>query len=224
MRQSYFGFTAAAAIAVMSAACGSQEGQVIENFFRAVQAKDTQTISSFSVAQFDKTVKSWKVKEIGQEQRSAAPLAGLAAALKAADDAVAENKKNASAYFNAHPLEVDKVKPLVDAGSAVPANLKQTADDWKKFNDDDKALKVKAAEAKIAYDREKRLVEMSTGQKGAEADALTGDLVTKTATVEVESEGDVKTYSIQIRKYEVSAPGQTVKVMSRWLIQTITPQ
>jgi hypothetical protein len=224
MKQSYLGFTAAAVIAVLTAACGSQEGQVIENFFRAVQAKDTQTMSSFSTVQFDKPVKSWKVKEVGAETKVTAPLPGLAAGLKAADEAVAENKKNASAYFNAHPLEVDKVKPLVEAGSPVPANLKSTADDWKKFNDADRDLKIKAAEAKVAYDRERRLVEMSTGQKGAEADALTGDLLTKTATVEVDSDGEVKTYAIQIRKYDVTAPGQSTKVMSRWLIQAITPQ
>jgi hypothetical protein len=64
---------------------------------------------------------------------------------------------------------------------------------------------------------------MSTGSSG-DADALSGDVVTKVAQVEIESGGDVKTYAIQLRKYDVAPPGQTAKVMSRWLIQSITPQ
>ena len=222
MKQSYAG-SIAVAVAAFTIACGNQETQVIENFFRAVKAKDNQTVTSFSMVQFDQEVKTWKVKNVGEEQRTPAPLASLAIALKAADEAAAQNKKDAGAYFNAHPLEVDKVKPLVESGGAIPKNLQQTAEDWKRFNDADKELKSKAAEAKQAYEREKRLVTMSTGQAG-EADALVGDLIIKTATVEVETGGDVKTYAIQLRKYDVAPAGQTAKVMSRWLIQSITPQ
>lgn len=223
MKNFYVAFTAAAALAAFTTACGNQETQVIENFFRAIQAKDNQTVSSFSMVHFDQEVKSWKVKSVGEEQRVPAPLASLAKALKEADEAVAENKKDASGYFNAHPLEVDKVKPLVESGGKVPANLQKTAEDWKRFTDLDRERKDKAAAAKQAYEREKRLVTMSTGQAGA-ADSLAGDLITKTASVEIESGGDVKLYSIQLRKYDVAPAGQTAKVMSRWLIQSITPQ
>ena len=223
MKNFYVAFTAAAALAAFTTACGNQETQVIENFFRAIQAKDNQTVSSFSMVHFDQEVKSWKVKSVGEEQRVPAPLASLAKTLKEADEAVAENKKDASGYFNAHPLEVDKVKPLVESGGKVPANLQKTADDWKRFTDLDRERKDKAAAAKQAYEREKRLVTMSTGQAGA-ADSLAGDLITKTASVEIEAGGDVKLYSIQLRKYDVAPAGQTAKVMSRWLIQSITPQ
>ena len=223
MKNSYIGYTAAAAFAALTIACGNQETQVIENFFRAVQAKDTGTMSSFAVVQFDGEVKSWKVKSVGEEQRSPAPLASLAKALKDADEAAAQNKKDASAYFNAHPLEVDKVKPLVEGGGKIPANLQKTADDWKKFSDLDHDLKEKAANAKQAYEREKRLVTMSTGSAG-NPDSLAGDVVTKTAVVEIESGGDVKPYGIQLRKYEIAPGGQGAKVMSRWLIYSITKQ
>ena len=60
--------------------------------------------------------------------------------------------------------------------------------------------------------------------KPGDADALAGDLVTKTANVEVETGGGVKSYAIQLRKYDVAPKGQGTKVMSRWLIQSITPQ
>jgi hypothetical protein len=223
MKKSYVGLTALAALAALTIACASPEANVIESFFRATQAKDSQTVSSFSIVPFEQEVKSWKVKSVSEQQRTPAPLGSLAKALKAADDAVATNKKDAGAYFNAHPLEVDKVKPLVEAGKPVPANLQKTADDWKKFNDADRDLREKAAAAKGAYDREKRLVGMSTGQTGT-ADTLAGDLVISTASVEVNAGGEVKTYTIQLRKYDVAPGGQGNKVMSRWLIQSITPQ
>ncbi len=223
MKNSYIGFTAAAAFAALTIACGNQETQVIENFFRAVQAKDTGTLSSFAVVQFEGDVKRWKVKNVGAEERTPAPLANLAKALKEAEEAAAQNKKDASAYFNAHPLEVDKVKPLVESGGKIPANLQKTADDWKKFSDLDHDLKEKAGNAKQAYEREKRLVTMSTGSAG-NPDTLAGDVVSKTATVEVETGGDVKSFAIQLRKYDVAPAGQTAKLMSRWLIYSITKQ
>ena len=223
MKMSNFGFIAASALSAFTIACGSQEANVIDSYFRATQAKDTQTVSSFSVVPFEGEVKSWKVKNVGEEQRSPAPLPGLAKALKEADQAVADNKKEASAYFNAHPLEVDKVKPLVEEGKPVPANLKSTADDWKKFNDADKDLKGKAAEAKAAYDREKRLVSMSTGQT-AGLEGLDGELVLSTATVDVDAGAGMKTFTVQLRKYDVAQGGKGNKVMSRWLIQSLTPQ
>jgi len=223
MRKFYVGFTAMAAMAAVTIACGNAETTVIDSFFRATQANDTGTVSSFSIVPFEGQVKSWKVISVGEERRSPAPLPALGKALQEADDAVAQNKKEASAYFNAHPLEVDKVKPLVEAGQPVPRNLQSYADDWTKFNDADQELKAKAAEAKAAYDREKRLVAMSVGQAGS-ADTLLGDLVLSDAVVEVESDGDVKQYKIELRKYDVSPGGQGTSVQSRWLIQAITPQ
>ena len=224
MKNTYFGFITAASIATLTMACGGQETQVIENFFLAVKAKDTQTVAAFSMAQFDQEAKSWNVKSVGEEQRVPAPLSALSKTLKDVDELAAQNKKDAGAYFNAHPLEVDKVKPMVESGGAVPANLQKTAADWKKFNDADKDLKAKAAEAKAAYERERRTMGMSMNP-GSVNDALAGDLITRAATVEVEiGSGEKKTYTITIRKYEVAPPGKTVKIQSRWLIQSITPQ
>lgn len=220
MKHSYI---VAAALAALTIACGSQEGQVIDNFFRATKAKDTQTVTSFSMVQFDQEVKSWKVKSIGEEQRVPAPLSTLAAAHLAADEAAAENKKDEGAYFNTHPLEVDKVKTLLENGGAIPANLQKTATDWKRFVDADKGLREKVDETQKAYDREKRIVTMSTGKAG-DVDSLVGDQLSNTAIVEVESGGGAKSYAIQLRKYDVTAGGKGAKLMSRWLILSITPQ
>ncbi len=223
MKYSYVGFTAAAAMAALTIACASQQGQVIDNFFRATKAKDTQTVTSFSMVQFDQEVTSWKVKSAGEEQRTPAPLGAMAAAHVAADDAAAANKKDEGAYFNTHPLEVDKVKTLLESGGSIPAALQKTATEWKRFIDADKELKIKADETQKVYDREKRIVSMSTGKAG-DLDSLTGDVINSTAIVEVESGGSAKSYAIQLRKYDVTVGGKGAKLMSRWLILSITPQ
>lgn len=223
MKHSHAGFTVTAALAALTIACGSQEGQVIDNFFRATQAKDTQTVASFSMVQFDQPVKSWNVKSVGEEQRAPAPLGSLAAAHEAAEAAATENKKEERAYFDSHPLEVDKVRTLIESESPIPASLQDVAADWKRFIDADKDLEQKVGESRKAYDRERRIVTMSTG-KGAEADAFVGDVITKEATVEVDSGAGPKTYLIQLRMYDVTAAGKGPKIMSRWLIQSITPQ
>ena len=125
--------------------------------------------------------------------------------------------------MSTHPLEVDKVKSLLESGGPIPANLQKTAADWKRFLDADKDLEEKAAETQKAYDREKRIVTMSTGKAG-DVDTLVGDVITKTAVVEVETAAGVKSYALQLRKYDVTAGGKGAKLMSRWLIQSITPQ
>jgi hypothetical protein len=51
-----------------------------------------------------------------------------------------------------------------------------------------------------------------------------GDQLSNTAIVEVESGGGAKSYAIQLRKYDVTAGGKGAKLMSRWLILSITPQ
>lgn len=203
-------------------ACGGQEAQVVERYFRAVQAKDAQTMAGFSTVQFDGAVKSWKVTNVGEEQRSAAPLPDLDAKMKAAAEAEANNKKEYNAYFNAHPVEVDRVQKLIESRGAIPAALAKTAADWQKFIEQDKALKSAAADAKSAFEREKRLVAMSTGQT-ADVEKLTGDLVVKEVTIDLETDGDVKPYKMTLRKYEVSA-GAGPKPMSRWLITGLAAQ
>ena len=74
MRKSYIGFTAASVLAALTIACGSQEATVVDSFFRATQAKDTETVSSFSIVPFEGEVQSWKVTSVGEAQRSPAPL------------------------------------------------------------------------------------------------------------------------------------------------------
>ena len=104
------GGVALAVIALAGAACGHPEKSVVDQYFNAVNAKDTQTLSSFSAVPFDKKVDRWTIKETIAEDKKPAPLAELAQKAKDADAAVTANKKAASAYALDHYGEIDQVK------------------------------------------------------------------------------------------------------------------
>jgi hypothetical protein len=219
-RPGALGVTAVLALSVI--ACGGQEQQVVDNYFRAIQTRDAQTVAGFSTVQFEGSVKSWKVESVGEEQRAPAPIADLDKKMKDAAEAEAQNKKEYNAYFNANPVEVDRVMKLPQ-GAPVPAALAKYATEWRQYEEKNKTLKTAAAEAKAAFEREKRLVTMSTGQQ-QDVEKLSGDLVTKDVVVQVETDGDMKPYKLTLRKYELTAGGTGPKPMSRWLITGLRAQ
>lgn len=216
--------TLLATMTTLLIACGGGvEKQVVDSYFRAVQTKDAQTAAGISTVTFDGGVKSWKIVSVGEEQRSPAPAAELGKAMTTAAEAEAANKKEYSSYFNAHPVEVDKVQKLIASNGAIPAALSKTAEDWKAFIDKEKTLKAAAVEAKIAFEREKKLVSQSTNQKDG-VEALVGDVVLKEAVVEVEREGgEMKNYKVTLRRYEVGQPDKP-RLGSRWIITGIAAQ
>ena len=89
------GVAAAAVLALLGAACGHPEKSVVDQYFNAVNAKDTQTLSSFAAVTFDKKVDRWTIKQTISEDKKPAPLPDLVQKAKEADAAVAANKKAA---------------------------------------------------------------------------------------------------------------------------------
>ena len=51
----------AAVVALAGVACGHPEKSVVDQYFNAVNAKDTQTLSSFAAVTFDKKVDRWAI-------------------------------------------------------------------------------------------------------------------------------------------------------------------
>ena len=63
-----------AGLALASAACAPPQKSVVHQYFRAIQANDNQTLTSFAVVNFDRPVDSWKIILSGEENRSPATL------------------------------------------------------------------------------------------------------------------------------------------------------
>jgi len=213
-----------AGLVLASSACAPAEKSVVDQYFRAIQANDNQTLTSFAVVNFDKPVDSWKIIQAGEENRSPATLPALAKQAKEVAAELAANKKEYNTYFLDHPSEVEEVRELKKQEDAkIPSKLQQVADDWEQFSQKEKELKSTLAEIKDALAKEKKNVTLSVGQVD-NLDTLSGERITKDIDIEVVSEGQTAAYVMTLRRYELEDDQSGRRMMSRWVIYDLQPQ
>ena len=203
-------------------ACGHPEQSVVDQYFNAVNARDTQTLSSFAAVTFDKKVDRWDIKQTLSEEKKPAPLPDLVQKAKEADAAVAANKKAASTWSLDRFGDIDAVREARKAGKPVPAKLSETASKWDEFNNKDRDLRKSVSVGKEALDREKRSVAHSIGDVD-DVESLKGEVTEKQIEVDLTINGQVQPYVMTLRKYDLKRDnGQ--RVNSRWLIQNLQPK
>ena len=214
---------AAVPLALTLAALGCQshpEKGVVDQYFNAVNAQDSQTLASFAAVNFDKKVERWAITKTLDEQTSEAPLAGLAQKVKDLEAEQEANTKAARAYNNDHYVELDALKNL-KKDAPVPAKLQPVKAEWDKFNEKDRELKKAVANAREAVEREKRSVVRSVGQVD-DVETLKGEMKEKKIELDLTVDGQVKPYVMTVRKYEMKRESGP-RVVSRWVIQSLQP-
>ena len=226
MRERATAFAVALGLIVVGLACsGGAEKNVVNQYFNALAAGDTNTLTSFAAVAFDKEVQDHKIISVGEETRAPAPLPGLVTEQQELEAALAENMKDARAWGN--DLEVypklDRVRELQKDEKKIPASLQPIADKWDEFNSKDRELKAQAADAKRGVETERRNTQLSVGQVEG-IDSLTGEVVTKNIELELTIDGQVQPYVMGLRKYELESDGSGARMMSRWVVQTLDPK
>jgi hypothetical protein len=224
MRERATATAMALALMLGLAACGGQEANVIGQYFTALRANDTNTLTSFATVQFDQKVDDFKIVSVGPETRTPATLPDLVAKQKDLEAQLAKNTRDARAWGNDLDIypKLDTVRSLEQKGSKIPANLLPIQEKWKGFNDKDRELKKAVADAKDAVDREKRIATLSLGQL-EDIETLKGDVITKDVDLNLTIGGQVKPYTMTLRKYDVG--GETGgRLVSRWVVNGITPK
>jgi len=210
-----------AVVALAGVACGHPEKSVVDQYFNAVNAKDTQTLSSFAAVTFDKKVDRWAIKKTISEDKKAAPLPDLVQKAKDADAAVAANKKAASAWSLDRFNDIEAVREARKNNKPVPAKLTEVATKWDDFNTKDRDGKKAVAVGKDAVEKEKRSMARSIGDV-EDVENLKGDVNEKQIEVDLTIGGQVQPYVMTLRKYDVKRDnGQTVR--GRWVIQNLQP-
>jgi hypothetical protein len=218
------GVAMASALALLGlAACGGHpEKSVVDQYFNAVNQKDTQTLSSFAAVTFDKKVDKWQIKKTISEDKKPAPLPELVQKSKDADAAVSSNKKAASAWSLDRFTDIETVREARKANKPVPAKLSEVAAKWDDFNTKDREYKKSVAMSKDALDREKRMVSRSIGDV-EDVETLKGEVTEKQIEIDLTIAGQVQPYVMTLRKYDLKRDnGQ--RVMSRWVIQSLQPK
>jgi hypothetical protein len=211
----------AAVVALAGVACGHPEKSVVDQYFNAVNAKDTQTLSSFAAVTFDKKVDRWAIKKTISEDKKAAPLPDLVQKAKDADAAVAANKKAASAWSLDRFNDIEAVREARKNNKPVPAKLTDVATKWDDFNTKDRDGKKTVAVSKDAVEKEKRSMARSIGDV-EDVESLKGDVNEKQIEVDLTIAGQEQPYVMTLRKYDVKRDnGQTVR--GRWVIQNLQP-
>lgn len=196
------------------------EKGVVDQYFNAVNARDTQTLSSFAAVAFDKKVDRWTIKKTRDEQKSEAPLPALVQKVKDLEAEHAANTKAARAYNNEHYLELDQLKSL-KKDAAVPAKLQPVKAEWTKFNERDRTLKREISTAKEAVEKEKRSVVRSVGQVD-DVESMAGEVKEKKIELDLTIDGRTQPYVMTVRKYEMKRESGP-RVVSRWVVQELQP-
>lgn len=209
-------------LALSAFGCQSHpEKGVVDQYFNAVNAKDSQTLSSFAAVSFDKKVDRWDIKKTLDETKSDAPLPALAQKVKDLEVELAANTKAARTYNNEHYVELDQLKAM-KKDAPVRAKIQPIKAEWDKFSDKDRELKKAIANGKAEVEKEKRSVLRSIGQAD-DVESLAGEMKEKKIELDLTIDGQVRPYVMTVRKYEMKA-GTGPRVVSRWVVQELHPK
>jgi hypothetical protein len=215
------GVAVAAVVALAGLACGHPEKSVIDQYFNAVNAKDTQTLSSFAAVTFDKKVDKWAIKETVSDEKKPAPLPELAQKTKDAEAAVVANTKAVRTWSLDSYGDIEAVREARKSNKPVPAKLTDVATKWDDFNAKDRDYKKTVALSKEALEKEKRSVARSVGEVD-NVEALQGEVTEKQVKLDLTIGGQVQPYVMTLRKYDLKREGGG-RVQSRWVIQNLQP-
>lgn len=215
------GVALASVVALAGLACGHPEKSVVDQYFNAVNAKDTQTLASFAAVNFDKKVDRWAIKKTISDEKKPASLPELVQKSKDADAAVAANKKAASTWSLDRFNDIEAVREARKANKPVPAKLSEVATTWDDFNAKDREYKKTVAVSKDSVEKEKRSVARSVGEVD-DVESMQGEVTEKQIELDLTIGGQVQPYVMTLRKYELKRDGGG-RVNSRWVIQNLQP-
>lgn len=224
MRERTTPLAVALGLALAGMACGGAETGVVNQYFTALNADDTTTLTSFASVTLDKQVDSWKIVSASEETRGQAMLPDLVATLGSLEAELEQNKKDYRAWGN--DLEVypklERVRELRKDEKKIPKSLQPIEEKWDEFNAKDQELKGAVADAKLAVDLETRNTQLSVGQREA-LETLTGEVVSKTVALDLTIDGQVQPYTMGLRKYELQDDGSGGRTVSRWVVYSLDP-
>ncbi len=214
----------AVTLALAGAGCGGQERNVVNQYFTALRANDTGTLTSFAMVQFDRPVQDWKITSVGPDTKTEAPLPGLVQKLNELDAEQKKNERDYRAWGNdlATYPKLQQVIEIEGKGGKVQPALQAIQVKYQTFNQRNRELKKAVADAKLAVEKEKRNVTLSVGQV-ENVELLKGDMISKDIDLELTVEGAAKPYLMTLRKYDLTG-GSGPRMIARWVVQSLTPK
>jgi hypothetical protein len=212
-------------LAIAGLACSSAESKVVDQYFNALRANDQGTLTSFAMVAFDQKVDDWKIVAEGAEVKAPTALPDHVKKQKDLQAELDKNTRDARAWandLNVYP-KLDQVRQAQQKGAKVPPALQPIADKWDSFQSENRRLKKAVGEAKAAVEREKRNVTLSIGQV-EDLESLTGEMLSRDIELNLTIGSAVKPYTMTLRRYDLKGQSGGGRMMSRWVIQSLTPK
>lgn len=215
------------------AACGSQEGQVINSFFIATKSNDNASLTGMARVGFPKEeggqVTTWKVTQVGDERREPFKLQELAQNVK--ETKQARDKKNEE-FIAFRDENIDATVTIEDgmkkdANATFKGKLADVHAAWLKHRDERREAESQFNEAERRFDEELALVGMSLmGASDKETlQSSAGDVLIKEVGVSVTlTDGKEKPYVFTLLRYALTTPSTSRIAQSRWIITEIKPK
>ena len=214
------------------AACGSQEGQVINKFFLATKSADNATLTGMTRVDFPEEegeVTAWKVIEVGAERREPFQLQELAQNVQEAKQARDRKIEEFTAFRDQNIDDMVTIEDRLkkDASATFKGSLADVHATWQKLRDERRELESQLTEAENRLEEELTLARMSllVASDPASLQSFAGDVLTKEVGVSVTlKDGKEKPYVFTLLRYALTTPNTNRIAQARWIITDIEPK
>ena len=214
------------------AACGSQEGQVINKFFIATKSNDNASLTGMTRVGFpeeDGEVTTWKVTQVGAERREPFKLQELAQNVQEAKQARDKKNEEFIAFRDDNIDDTVTIEDRLqkDANATFTGKLADVHATWQKHRDERREAESQLNQAERRFEEELALAGMSLmGASDKESlQSSAGDVLIKEVGVSVTlKDGKEKPYVFTLLRYALTSPTTNRVVQSRWIITDIKPK
>lgn len=186
---------------LLAACAPSAEHTLLRKYFQASRMRDNMTLANIATVSFNPTergvVQSFKVEEVGAEERRPLNLKALAAAFEEARKADEEFNKRMKEYQDANLEAIERVIAAEGGNQPIARRDQAVKEAWDKWRAERAERAKRLSDAREALTAERALVEPSVfDPQGPSIDvtAFDGELITK----------DVE-FSAKVRKGEGAA-------------------
>lgn len=214
------------------AACGSEEGQVINKFFMATRTQDNATLTGLTRLGFPEKegeVTAWKVTQVGAERREPFKLQELGQNVQEAKQARDRKIEEFTAFRDENIDDMATIEDRLkkDANATFKGSLADVHATWQKLRDERRELESQLNQAQQRFEDEVAVAGMSImGASNAESlQSFAGDVVIKEVAVSVTlKDGKEKPYVFTMLRYALTTPKTNRIAQARWIITDIKPK
>ena len=212
-------------IAASALSCRTAEHELIDRFLEASRRGDDQTVALLSIVAFPGELVEFRVVTIGEERRGPYRVSSMRERVEQAEDRRDEQFKLFGDFRQANYDELLRVQRLVrdDPEKKLEGRLGELQSQWDAFREERRAVVSSLHEAERELEWEIRRVQKSL-QREAEPEYLTGETLSKEASVRVTTKEDGEGgYIVTLTRYDVKNTFGAV-VPTRWIVTAIEPE